>query len=90
MAIGPTQVLEIDSVLSRARADSKALASLRQLTPGIAVTLCDQIDMRDETPFRIYESVSLYLIDGRDHCWKITNDPRCATGMVLAANGGAP
>ncbi len=53
------------------------------------VTRCDAIDMREETPFRVYERVSLYLVDGRDHCWKITQDPAFATGVAIAPNGGA-
>ncbi|WP_363347063.1 hypothetical protein [Methylocystis echinoides] len=89
MTIAPAQVSQIDAALATAQADPQTLVALRQLAPGLAVTRCDAIDMRDETPFRIYEKVSLYLIDGRDHCWKITQDPGCATGMALAPNGGA-
>ncbi len=89
MSIAPGQVSQIDATLATATADSQTLASLRRLAPGLAVTRCDAIDMRDETPFRVYEKVLLYLIDGRDHCWKITQDPTCATGVALAPNGGA-
>ncbi len=89
MGLASEQITQIDVALAAAAADQRALAALRQLAPGLAVTRCDAIDMREETPFRIYERVSLYLIDGRDHCWKITQDPRCATGLALAPNGGA-
>ncbi len=88
MAIAPAQVSQIDAALAMAQADSQTLASLRRLAPALAITRCDEIDMRDETPFRVYENLSLYLIDGRDHCWKITQDPGCATGIALAPHGG--
>jgi hypothetical protein len=89
MTIAPAQVTEIDAALASASADAKTVASLRELAPGLMVTRVDALDMRDETPFRIYEKVSLFLVDGRDHCWKITQDPASATGIALAPNGGA-
>lgn len=89
MTLAPAQVLKIDAALTAAVADSQTLASLRELAPGFAVTRCDPVDMRDETPFRIYQKISLYLIDGRDHCWRITHDPACATGIALTPNGEA-
>ncbi|MGJ0506867.1 MAG: hypothetical protein ACR652_06950 [Methylocystis sp.] len=88
MTIAPAQVTQIDAALATALADAQTVAAIRQLAPGLLVTRCDQIDMRDETPFRVYKRLSLYLVDGRDHCWKITQDPACATGLAIAPNGG--
>jgi hypothetical protein len=89
MTIATAQVTRIDAALATAGADSRAVASIREIAPGLMVTRCDALDMRDETPFRIYENCSLYLVDGRDHCWKITQDPQDATGVAIAPNGGA-
>jgi hypothetical protein len=89
MTIAPAQVTEIDTALASANADAQSVASLRRLAPGLMVTRVDALDMREETPFRVYEKVSLFLIDGRDHCWKITQDPASATGLALAPNGVA-
>jgi hypothetical protein len=89
MTLALAQVTEIDAALAQADADGPTVASLRRLAPGLMVTRCDALDMRNETPFRVYEKVSLFLIDGRDHCWKITQDPGSATGIALAPNGGA-
>lgn len=89
MTLTPAQVREIDAALATASADPQTIASLRKLAPGFVITRCDALDMRDETAFRIYASVSLFLIDGQDHCWTITHDPAKATGFVLAPNGGA-
>jgi hypothetical protein len=89
MTLVPEQLTELDAALTSAAADSQTLAAIRQLAPGLMVTRCDAIDMREETPFRVYERLSLYLVDGRDHCWKITQDPAFATGVAIAPNGGA-
>jgi hypothetical protein len=89
MTLAPAQVTQMDAALATADASSQTIAAIRQLAPGLMVTRCDALDMRDETPFRVYEKCSLFLIDGRDHCWKITQDPGCATGVALAPNGGA-
>ncbi len=85
--LAPAQISQIDAALASAGADIETIGLLRRLAPGLAITRCDSIDMRDETPFRVYERCSLYLIDGRDHCWRITHDPACATGLALAPNG---
>lgn len=87
MSLEPAQLSEIDLALEVASVDAQTIAALRRLT-GLVVTRCDAIDMRDETPFRTYERCALYLIDGRDHCWRITQDPRYATGLALTAKGG--
>ncbi len=89
MPLAPAQVTEIDAALASAGADAQTVASLRKVARGLMVTRCDAFDMRDETPFRIYKNVSLFLIDGRNHCWKITQDPGSATALALAPNGGA-
>jgi hypothetical protein len=40
--------------------------------------------MGAEEPYRCFEALDLYLVDGRDHCWQFTSDPARATGVVLA------
>ncbi len=56
----------------------------RKRFPGIALIRCDPYDMSEEIPFRSFSGFDLYLVDGRDHCVKITRDPLDATGVVLA------
>jgi hypothetical protein len=89
MAITLEQLHAIDTLLASARADSRTLSSLRDLAPGLSATRCDATDIRDETPFRKYESCDLFLLDGRDHCVRITNDPAAATGVIVAPKGGS-
>ncbi len=85
MPITPEQMRQIDQILAAAPADRATLEQLRKLGSGATATLCDAIDMADETPARSYERCNLYLLDGRDHCMKITGDPAAATGLIIAA-----
>jgi hypothetical protein len=87
MAISTELFVEIDAVLAQAGADSPTLARLRGLAEGLTATRCDASDLADELPFRSYPRCSLYLLDGRDHCMKITDDPDAATGLVLVPKG---
>ena len=87
MPITDAQLQEIDLVLSTAAPDSATLATLRQLGGGLTATRCDTADLADETPFRTYARCAVYLLDGRDHCMRITNNPIDATGIVVVAKG---
>jgi hypothetical protein len=51
----------------------------------MTVTQCDPSDIDLETPFRVLAGVSLYLVDGMDHCWRLTTDATRATGLVVVA-----
>lgn len=84
MAIQAEQLQAIDEILATAVADHATVSNLRRIAPSLSATRCDRTDIQDETPFRSYESCDLFLLDGRDHCVKITSDPSVATGLVLA------
>ena len=45
---------------------------------------CYDDDISDRTPVIETEQFNLYLIDGREHCLKMTNDYEAATGIVVA------
>ncbi len=59
------------------------LTALRQQLPKLSLTRCDASDIDAETPFRAFPRFTLYLVDGADHCWKLTSDPARATGLVV-------
>ncbi|WP_159726222.1 hypothetical protein [Methylosinus sp. Ce-a6] len=84
MPIATEQLEAIDATLATAAADQAAVSALKQVAPGLSAMRCDKADIQDETPFRSYEKCDLFLIDGRDHCVKITSDPSIATGLVVA------
>ena len=79
------QLEQIDDVLAGAPDGALAMAALRQRLPGLRVTECDASDVDCETPFRGYGAFDLHLVDGRDHCWRLTIDPDVATGVMIAA-----
>jgi hypothetical protein len=85
MAISAELMEQIDAVLAQASADGPTLARLRGLVAGLTATRCDASDLADSEPFRSYEHCALYLLDGRDHCMMITDDPTTATGVVVVA-----
>jgi hypothetical protein len=76
MVLGADELIEIEKVL----AGSDTVAGR---FPNLAWMRCDASDVI-ETPFRSYGGIDLHLIDGSDHCVKITSDPSQATGIVLA------
>jgi hypothetical protein len=47
-------------------------------------TYCYDDDISDRTPVIETDKFNLYLIDGREHCLKMTNDYEVATGIVVA------
>jgi len=87
MAVTSEQLARIELVLSEGSADSATLTRLRALGADLTATRCDASDLADETPFRSYARCALYLLDGRDHCMKITDDLEAATGLVVVAKG---
>lgn len=83
MPIAPDLLVNIDGLLANGSGDRETLAALRSVAPGISASRCDWEDLKDETPFRSYRDCQLFLVDGRDHCWRITDDPSFATAVVL-------
>ena len=82
--ISPDDLARIDGLLVAPPAGNP-LAEFRSRFPGLSLTRCDAGDMSSEQVFREYPKFKLYLVDGRDHCWHITDDPAAATGIVVAA-----
>jgi hypothetical protein len=87
MALNETHLGQIEALLARSAPDAELVGSLRRLLSGLSVTRCEASDVADEAPFRVFRHASLYLVDGSDHCWRLTSDPSLATGIVVASNG---
>jgi hypothetical protein len=83
--ISPDDLAHIDSLLAAPPAGGNPLADFRSRFPGLSLTRCDASDMGSEAPYREFPSCNLYLVDGSDHCWRITGDPTAATGIVVAS-----
>jgi Family of unknown function (DUF6129) len=83
MTLNANELAEIEAVLAAPDADTGVLGELRRRFPQISLTRCDASDVGVEPPFREFQRFSLYLVDGADHCWRLTNDTARATGIVV-------
>lgn len=84
MALTENDLAQLEALLGSAAVGENPLANFRQRFPGLSLTRCDASDMGGDKPFRTYPGFELYLVDGSNHCWRITGDPTIATGIVVA------
>lgn len=84
MALTENDFTQIETLLATVDQGRNPLTDFRQRFPSLSLTRCDASDMSGEAPFREYPKFNLYLVDGSDHCWRITGDPAAATGIVVA------
>ena len=78
---------QLDDIARRAETrgmDCAALSHLRQVYPGLYFTHCLDDDINDVEPVLRGAGINLYLVDGRQHCLRLTEDFQAATGVVLA------
>ena len=83
MALSAADLEAIETLLATPAAPEAVVPALRQRLPGLSVTRCDPSDVDTETPFRSWPHVALFLVDGTDHCCRLTGDPARATGIVV-------
>jgi hypothetical protein len=83
MTLSADELAEIEALLAAPDADTSVLVELRQRFPRISLTRCDASDVGVEPPFREFRKFTLYLVDGADHCWRLTGDAARATGIVV-------
>ncbi len=88
MGLSVQDIAEIEALLAAPGAAAQASAKLRERFPGWPVTRVDSSDLSLETPFRHYERFDLYLVDGSNHCWSLTDSPGRATGFAIATHPG--
>lgn len=75
---------QIAEVVRRAGLNTETIAALREAFGDIHFTHCSDDDIGVGQPVRTADGFNLYLVDGREHCLVLTNDPEHATGVVLA------
>ena len=83
--ITPRQLNDIAQWAETHNVDYAALSHLRTVYPGLYFTHCLDDDINDAEPVLHGAGINLYLVDGRQHCLRLTDDPHVATGVVLAA-----
>lgn len=82
--IAEARLDQITEVVRRAGLDEQTLAALREAFADLHFTYCSDDDITVGEPARTADGFNLYLVDGREHCLVLTNDPSAATGVVLA------
>jgi hypothetical protein len=82
--ITPRQINDIAHWAETRGVDYAALTHLRQVYPGLYFTHCPDDDINDIEPVLRGAGINLYLVDGRQHCLRLTEDFQAATGVVLA------
>ncbi|CRI63956.1 conserved hypothetical protein [Thiocapsa sp. KS1] len=75
---------QITEVVRRAGLNAETVGALREAFGDIHFTHCSDDDIGVGQPVRTSDGFNLYLVDGREHCLVLTNDPANATGVVLA------
>ncbi|WP_442497384.1 DUF6129 family protein [Methylobacter sp. sgz302048] len=78
------QTREIAGKIAQLGINESVLATLRQAYPGIHFTYCMDDDIPNNEPVLTHDDFNLYLVDGREHCLCLTNNPEVATGIVVA------
>ena len=62
-----------------------ALTTLKERWPDLRFTVCNDDDMPARLPPILRrETFNLYLVNGSEHCLRLTDDPLQAIGVVLA------
>lgn len=90
MAFTAMDLAQLESLVAASDGGLQVAAEFRSRFPGKSLTRCDASDMGAEPPYKQFDNVALYFVDGREHCWHLTTDPGQATGVVLAKRKGAP
>ena len=82
--IAEMQLKAVAKRIASAYLDDALITQLRAEFAPLHFTYCYDDDISDRTPVIETEQFNLYLIDGREHCLKMTNDYEAATGIVVA------
>lgn len=84
MCISPETMKEIEQSLAEFhKLTNNPLPMLKECFPGVFFVRMSAADI-PESPFRSLPDYDLHLLDGREHCVQLTNDPSQATGVVVA------
>jgi hypothetical protein len=81
MGTNTEELAQIGAILANAGAPD--ITALRKQFPHLSFSKCDASDVI-ETPFSSYPGCDLHLLNGKDHCVRITSEPAEATGIILA------
>ena len=83
MALKADDLTVIEQLLARSDDGPPIIGELRRRFSHLSWVSCDASDVT-EVPFRSFPRFDLHLLDGAEHCVRLTGDPASATGIVLA------
>jgi hypothetical protein len=86
MAVSRSELELIEGML-RVFGSGDPFPALRHSLPHLIWTRCDATDVLEE-PFRSIGAFDLHLLDGSEHCVRLTLEPDRAGGILLAHRGG--
>ena len=81
MGVSTEELAQIEALLTGEAAPN--LGQLRKAFPHLTWTKCDACDAIEE-PYSSYGWCDVHLLNGKDHCVAVTNEPSEATGLILA------
>lgn len=82
--IDPVHIEQVAEIVRRAGLNDTTLNALREHFTDLHFSRCLEDELGAVEPFREEDGFNLYLVDGRDHCLRLTTDPETATGLLLA------
>jgi len=82
--IDQARLEQVARIVERAGLDEQTLGALREAFTDMHLTYCMDEDIGTGEPVLRAEGFNMYLVDGRGHCMRFTNDLQTATGIVLA------
>ncbi len=89
MAIEASAIAQLVALLDALPPATNPRVSLLKHFPDWTISCCDAEDMRDEVPHCQAGRYTVFLLDSREHCWRMTDALDMATGVVLAEKTGA-
>jgi len=78
------QVQAVADMALRDGLNETTVGKLRAQFNGVHFTYCMDDDVSGVEPILRNPGMNVYLVDGRDHCLKLTERLDIATGLVLA------
>lgn len=78
------QVAEVARLAQAAGLNETTMSVLRARFRGMHLSYCNDDDVYASKPFVQSPGLNVYLVDGRQHCLKLTEDLESATGLLLA------
>ncbi|HUW36156.1 MAG TPA: hypothetical protein VMV91_02400 [Rhodocyclaceae bacterium] len=85
MSLSIHQLDVVAGVLLATAPGTNPLSALRRELHGVSVSRCDADDMCGEAPFKSLPGFDVFLVDAASHCRRLVDDPREASGIIVAA-----